>query len=61
MSAPAAKAFSEPVRTMAAILGEEDRASRAVLSSVMSGVERAFRAFGRLRVTIVRLVRVQTA
>lgn len=55
MSAPAAKAFSEPVRTMAAILGEEERASKAVLSSVMRGVERALRALGRLRVTVQML------
>jgi hypothetical protein len=51
MSAPAAKAFSEPVRRMAEMVGEEERDSRAVLSSVMRGVERAFRALGRLSVT----------
>jgi hypothetical protein len=51
MSAPAAKARSEPVRRMAAMVGEEVNSSRAVLSSVMRGVERALRALGRLRVT----------
>lgn len=51
MSAPAAKALGEPVRRMAWMVGEEERAWRAVLSSVIRGVERALRALGRLRVT----------
>jgi hypothetical protein len=51
MSAPAAKARSEPVSTTAAMLGEDWKVRRAVLSSVMSGVQRALRALGRLRVT----------
>jgi hypothetical protein len=51
MSAPAAKARSEPVSTTAAMLGEAWKVRRAVLSSVMSGVQRALRALGRLRVT----------
>jgi hypothetical protein len=51
MSAPAAKALEEPVRTMAPMVGEAERDARAVLSSVMRGVERALRALGRERVT----------
>jgi hypothetical protein len=51
MSAPAAKAFWEPVRTMAEIWEDWSKACNAWFSSSMSGVERAFRAFGRLRVT----------
>lgn len=51
ISAPAAKALWEPVRTITEISGDLSKASRAVLSSVMSGVESALRAFGRLRVT----------
>ena len=51
MSAPAAKAFSEPVRTMALVEESASRAVRAVLSSVKRDVERAFRARGRLSVT----------
>lgn len=51
MSAPAAKALSEPVRTMAEM--EEDwlKARRAWFSSSIRGVERALRALGRLSVT----------
>jgi hypothetical protein len=55
MSAPAAKAFAEPVRIMAAISGDWSKAWRAWLSSLMRGVERAFRALGRLRVTGVSI------
>jgi len=51
ISAPAAKAFWEPVIMMAEIEGEESNACRAELSSVMRGVERALRALGRLSVT----------
>jgi hypothetical protein len=48
MSAPAAKALSEPVRTMAPMVGEAWKERRAALSSRMRGVERALRALGRL-------------
>jgi hypothetical protein len=51
MSAPAANAFWEPVRRIARTSGEESNAARAWLSSVMRGVLRALRAFGRLSVT----------
>lgn len=56
MSAPAAKAFWEPVRRMADMEGEASRDWRAWLSSVMRGVERALRALGRLSVTAFLLV-----
>ena len=52
MSAPAAKARSEPVRTMAWMEGCDSKSRSAVLSSVISEVERALRALGRLRVTV---------
>ena len=48
ISAPAAKAFSEPVRTMAEMFGFDWKERRAEFSSRMSGVERALRALGRL-------------
>jgi hypothetical protein len=51
MSAPAAKARSEPVMTTAETVVEDWKARRAVLSSAMSGVQSALRALGRLRVT----------
>ena len=51
MSAPAAKALCEPVRTMAPISGWESRVLRAVFSSRIRGVKRAFRALGRLSST----------
>ena len=51
MSAPAANAFWEPVRTIAPIEGDLSKARSASLSSVIRGVERAFSALGRLRVT----------
>lgn len=51
MSAPAAKALGEPVRTMAAIDESLSRADVQVLSSSIRGEKRAFRAFGLLRVT----------
>lgn len=50
MSAPAAKAFWEPVRRMVEMEGEESKAWRAELSSFIRGVERALRALGRLSV-----------
>jgi len=53
ISAPAAKARSEPVRTMADMLEDLSNSRRAALSSVMRGVERALRALGRLSVTAV--------
>lgn len=52
MSAPAAKAFSEPVRTIAEMDLSDWKARRAVLSSVMRGEERALRALGRLSWTV---------
>lgn len=52
MSAPAAKARSEPVSRIARIVGDWSKERRAWLSSVMRGVERALRALGRLSVTI---------
>lgn len=51
MSAPAAKAFCDPVNTIAEISGDWSKACKAWLSSVMRGVERALRALGRLSVT----------
>ena len=51
MSAPAAKAFWEPVRRIAEMSGDWSKCRRASLSSVMRGVQRALRALGRLRVT----------
>jgi hypothetical protein len=51
ISAPAAKAFWEPVRRMAEMVGHLSRERRALLSSVIRGVERALRALGRLIVT----------
>jgi len=52
MSAPAAKAFCEPVRRIAEISGDWSKDWRAWFNSVMRGVERALRALGRLSVTI---------
>ena len=51
MSAPAAKARSEPVRRMQRVVGVDWAVVRAVLSSVIRGVERALRALGRWSVT----------
>jgi len=51
MSAPAAKAFWEPVRRIEEIVGDEEKLFSAWLSSVIRGVERALRALGRLSVT----------
>lgn len=53
MSAPAAKAFAEPVRTMAEMEGSLSRAEVQVLSSLIKGEKRAFRALGLFRVTVV--------
>jgi hypothetical protein len=55
MSAPAAKALGEPVRTMAEMEGSLSRADVQVFSSLMRGEKRAFRALGLLRVTSLRL------
>jgi len=52
MSAPAAKAFSLPVRTTAPVEVSESSFRRASFSSLKRGVQRAFRALGRLRVTV---------
>lgn len=56
MSAPAAKARSEPVSIMAEMEGDLSNSRRASLSSVMRGVDRAFRALGRFSVTSQLLV-----
>ena len=53
MSAPAAKAFWDPVRRIADMLGDLLNDRRAWLSSVIKGVERALRALGRLSVTVL--------
>ena len=50
LSAPAANAFSEPVRTMAPISESASNASSANPSSATSASQSALRAFGRLRV-----------
>lgn len=47
MSAPAAKALWEPVRTMAPMVESRSKDLRAELSSRMRGVNRALRALGR--------------
>lgn len=60
MSAPAAKALGEPVRTMAAMEGSLSRAEVQVLSSWIRGEKRAFRALGLLRVTVVYRVSYAT-
>jgi len=52
MSAPAAKAFGEPVRTMAAMEESLSRREVQVLSSLIRGEKRALRALGLLRVTV---------
>ena len=52
MSAPAAKALALPVRTMAPMVGVEERVERAALRSVKRAVERALRVRGRLSVTV---------
>ncbi len=46
MSAPAANAFCDPVRTMAATFSEVFSSPRALLSSLIRGVHKAFSAFG---------------
>ena len=51
MSAPAAKARSEPVSTMAEMLGEASNLARASFNSVIKGVQRALSALGRASVT----------
>ena len=51
MSAPAANALWLPVRTIAAIEESVERVVSAAFRSLKRGVERAFRARGRLRVT----------
>src|SRR6266581_9615352 len=52
MSAPAAKAFSLPVRMMAAIAGSLSNSSSAAPRSAISAAFSAFSACGRLRVTM---------
>lgn len=51
MSAPAAKARSEPVKTMTWIDSWDWKARRAALTSAMRGEHNALSALGRLRVT----------
>jgi hypothetical protein len=53
MSAPAAKARSEPVKTMTWIDSWDWKALRAVLTSAIRGEHKALSAFGRLRVTVL--------
>jgi hypothetical protein len=55
MSAPAAKARSEPVRTIAPVSGEASSFRRASLSSRKRGVLRALRALGRWSVTVQKI------
>lgn len=50
MSAPAAKARCEPVSKIERMSGDASKAASAWLSSTMRGVQRAFRALGRLSV-----------
>mmetsp|Transcript_12457 Transcript_12457/g.50101 ORF Transcript_12457/g.50101 Transcript_12457/m.50101 type:complete len:241 (-) Transcript_12457:150-872(-) len=50
MSAPAAKAFSEPVRTIAPTAASWSKALAAALTSATSGEESALSAFGRFSV-----------
>lgn len=51
MSAPAANAFCEPVRTMTDVSLDALKSVSASLSSLISGVQSALRAFGLFRVT----------
>lgn len=51
MSAPAAKAFGEPVRTMQPMSGSRSRASVAATTSRMTWRSRALSAFGRSSVS----------
>ncbi len=51
MSAPAAKARSEPVSTMQPMPGSASAAVAAAITSAVSCALMAFNAFGRLRVT----------
>lgn len=60
MSAPAAKAFADPVSTMADMVGDLSKDKRASLSSVMRGVERALSALGRLNVTSIDVSKRET-
>lgn len=53
MSAPAAKAFSLPVMTIAPIELSLSNLERALLRSVKTAEERALRAFGRFKVTVL--------
>jgi hypothetical protein len=55
ISAPAAKALCEPVRTRAPMELSASRVLRAEFSSVRTGVLRALRALGRLSVTRMKL------
>ena len=61
MSAPAAKAFSLPVSTMAAMSGSASKPRSASPSSPMSWSQSAFSACGRLRRITATLPRVSVA
>lgn len=50
MSAPAAKAFSEPVMTMAPTVESFSYIVKASLSSLIKSLHKAFNAFGRFKV-----------
>ena len=60
MSAPAAKAFSDPVMTMAPIASSTSKASRAWLRSLSSAAQSALSACGRLSAISPTLPRVST-
>ena len=60
MSAPAAKAFSEPVNTIAPIAASASNAANAAPSSRTSGVDSALRTFGRFSVISPTDSRVST-
>ena len=58
MSAPAAKAFSLPVITIAPMAGFESKSFKDALSSLINPSQRAFKAFGLLKVTSATLSRI---
>ncbi len=60
MSAPAAKAFSEPVSTTQPISMSASKVSRAEPSSLIKAAHKAFRALGRFRVIRPTCPRVST-
>jgi len=60
MSAPAAKALSDPVTTMAPMASSASKAATACPSSAIRPFDSAFMAFGRLSVISPTLPRVST-